>query len=101
MVGALTVDLEVCVGAVGEELGAAGTEVGQPGDELLRRHCGRLVGRSRGHAPSLQGNQEDRASWPTPAPAGTLIVGPGSKIRGSSARREVDPVEGWRGRCPL
>src|SRR5262245_49196466 len=50
MVGALAVDLEVVVGAVAEELGTAGTEVGEPSNELLSRRRGRLVEPNRGHA---------------------------------------------------
>ena len=41
LAGSLVVDLEVLVGAVAEQLGAAGTKVGEPGDELLRRRSGR------------------------------------------------------------
>ena len=46
-------DLEVVVGAVGEQLRAAGAEVGEPGDELLRRSRGRPVDVKRGHALSM------------------------------------------------
>ena len=46
-------DLEVNVGAVGKQLRAARSEVGEPGDELLRRRGGRLVEVERGHASSV------------------------------------------------
>src|SRR4029079_8210658 len=51
--GATVMDLEVIVGAVAKKLRAAGPEVGEPGDVLLRRRGSCLVQVDRGHAFSL------------------------------------------------
>jgi hypothetical protein len=45
--------LEVIVGTVWEELLAARAELGEPGDELLRRRGGRLVKVDGGHGCSF------------------------------------------------
>jgi hypothetical protein len=40
LIGAAVMNLEVFVGAIAKELRAARPEVGEPGDELLRRRGG-------------------------------------------------------------
>jgi len=49
LTGALAMHLEVVVGAIAEQLRAAGPEVGEPGDELFGRRGGRLVEVDGGH----------------------------------------------------
>src|SRR5258707_5092629 len=50
---ALVMHFKVPVGAVGKELRAARPEVGEPGDELLRRQGGRLMEVDAGHSWDL------------------------------------------------
>jgi hypothetical protein len=53
LVGALAMHLEVVVGAIREQLRAARSEVGEPGDELFRPCGGRLVEMDGGHVVLL------------------------------------------------
>ena len=89
---ALVMDLEVVIGAAAKQLRAPRPEVGERGDELLRRRGGRFFEVDCGHASSFFGQaREARECCVTPADDDVLdlrhvaIGGRGRFVRRASA----------------
>src|SRR3954453_21751254 len=87
------VHLEVLVGAVAEQLRAAGPEVGEPGNELLGRRGGGLVEVDGGHDLLLSGD-----GWSLSAV--TVARQAARRARGRPWSALGDPWSGGRSREP-